>query len=388
MPVVPHCEHQLIGDIYDASLSPALWPTVIRKIAELVDAEKANLLAYNQLDPDYFLFHSHGITPEQLQMYQDGGFAQLDHEFSTQWIGEAGIVTTNHHHFGDIDNYKRAAGRLYSDFFSRVGVLYQIGSVLEKTDFRWSVLGLHRSDNGQPFAEEYVAVVARLVPHLRRALEIHRQLTALNRQNQQLYALLDQLTTGVLLLDGNGRIRHANPRAEQLLRSHDALRVNPHHALHATDPAQNSQLQHLIRQATCASRRENLTSEAGGVLGILRQHQSPLMLTATPLSSLAGYQELRHDGIVCALFLTDPAAGRTLSRRLLKQSWALTERECDLCQAFLNHAGIEAAADACGLSLATARTYLKSIYGKTGQHSQPELMRLLMGTTTDFEHIR
>lgn len=388
MPAVPHCEHQLIGDIYDAALSPALWPTVIRKIAELVDAERANLLAYNQLDPDYFLFHSHGITPEQLQLYQDGGFAQLDQEFTTQWIGEPGVATTNHRHFPDIEDYKRSAGRLYSEFFSRVGVLYQAGSLLERTDFRWSVLGLHRGEHGQPFDDEAVATLSRLVPHLRRALEIHRQLTVLNRQNQQLYALLDQLGTGVLLLDGDGRIRHANPRAEQLLRSNDSLRVSAHHALHATDSGQNAQLQHIIRQATNASRRENLTSEAGGVLGIARQHQAPLMLTATPLSSLAGYQELRHDGITSALFLTDPEAGRTVSRRLLKQAWALTERECDLCQAFLNHAGIEEAATACGLSLATARTYLKSIYGKTGQHSQQELMRLLMGMTTDFEHIR
>ena len=41
-----------------------------------------------------------------------------------------------------------------------------------------------------------------------------------------------------------------------------------------------------------------------------------------------------------------------------------------------------------GLSTESVRTYLKAIYEKTGQHSQAELIRLLMGLRVDFEHIR
>jgi len=33
-------------------------------------------------------------------------------------------------------------------------------------------------------------------------------------------------------------------------------------------------------------------------------------------------------------------------------------------------------------------TFLKSIYEKTGQHSQAALMRRLMGLALDFQHIR
>lgn len=57
----PEAELRLIGDIYDAALDPGLWPAVIRGIAAFAGAEKANILAFDKLNPDYFLFHSHGI---------------------------------------------------------------------------------------------------------------------------------------------------------------------------------------------------------------------------------------------------------------------------------------------------------------------------------------
>jgi DNA-binding CsgD family transcriptional regulator len=39
---------------------------------------------------------------------------------------------------------------------------------------------------------------------------------------------------------------------------------------------------------------------------------------------------------------------------------------------------VDAAASAMGISVNTARAYLKRIYGKTGVRRQPELVRLLL----------
>jgi DNA-binding NarL/FixJ family response regulator len=71
----------------------------------------------------------------------------------------------------------------------------------------------------------------------------------------------------------------------------------------------------------------------------------------------------------------------------LQKSFLLGERECDVCQAFLNCATLEGVADALGISTNTVRSYMKVIYEKTGHRSQAELMKLLMGMTLDFEHI-
>lgn len=381
-------EHHLIGDIYDAALQPTLWASVVRKLTELAQAEKGNILAYDRLNPEYFLFHSHGVTPEQMQQYHDGGFAALDQEFCFQWMGQPGNVLTNHASFASMAECQQRAGRLYSDFFSKVGVHYQVGGMLERSDFRWSVLGLHRSEAGQPFADEIVDSLRRLAPHLQRSLQIHRQITHLNQQSTRLYRMLDMFSTGVLLLGHDGRVRYANQRTESLLQSTNAIQVDAYHRISARHHATNLKMQQAILDAASTSRRENSSGAFGGVIAVPQQAgRSPLMLTITPLSEFAGYEELGQDGIAAALFLTDPSSKHQVSRKILTQAYALSSRECDICEAFLNQSSLEKTAAACGLSLATVRTYIKEIYEKTGQHTQAELMRLLMGLTLDFEHI-
>lgn len=392
MSQILEAESRLIGDIYDATLDPGLWSTVIQRFAEIAQADQANVLAFDRLNPDYFLFHAFGSQPEHRELYQSGGFAPLDMEFAGRWMlagGGLGKAVANHQHEGGIEGYQRAAGRLFTEFFDKVGIYYQCGGLLEMTDFRWSVLGLHRGRQGGAFEDETIATVSRLMPHLRRALQIHRQLIATNQRNARLYRLLDGLTTGVVLVDSGSRIRYANPQAERLLQQHDGLCVGGQHTLRANGAGLNAELQTLLAGAIRVSQREASPSGAGGVLACPdRLGEGMLMLTVAPLSELAGYEELSSEGIAAALFLTDPQACHRLSQTLLKRAYGLTDRECALCEAFANHPTLESVAAHAGLSLSSVRTYMKEIYAKTGKRSQAELMHLLKGLRLDFEHIR
>lgn len=392
MSQISEAESRLIADIYDATLDPGRWSAVIRALAELTRADKANVLAFDRLNPDYFLFHSHGTSPEDLERYQAGGFATQDMEFAGKWFQKAGGLgkaVANHHYDGGLEAYIRDAGPLFSEFFARVGIHFQLGGLLEKTDFRWSVVGLHRGPDGQAFEDDAIATVTRLMPHLRRALQIHRQLAGASQRHARLYRLLDGLTTGVLLLDGGSHIRYANAEAERLLQQHNGLTVGSHHDLRAGAPASQAELQSLLQGAISTSQRTAATAVAGGVMACTDSRSGHLlMLTVVPLSEMAGYEELASDGIAAAIFLTDPRSRHRLCLPLLRSSFGLTERESELCQAFVNHPTLEGVAAACRLSLSSVRTYMKEIYAKTGRRSQSELMHLLMGLRLDFEHIR
>lgn len=383
-------ESRLIGDIYDAALDPRLWTTVIEAVAGLAHAEQGNLLAFDRLNPEYFLFHSVGTTPESLERYQTGGFAAMDMEFAGRWMEHKGGLcraVANHQYFGGIENYIREAGPLYTDFFAKVGILYQCGGLLEKTDFRWSVLGLHRSEKGGAFEDEVIDRLSRLLPHLRRALEVHRQLVAAQQQNALLYRVLDGLAVGVLLVDSERRVRYANTAAEALLRQHGGLQVSPRHELRALSPRLNQELQSLLEGAIRTSHREASPQPGGGVVACPDGRDGLAMLTVTPLSELAGYAELGNDGIAAAVFMSNPHSRHQLAQSLLKRAYGLTEREASLCEAFVNSPTLESVAETCGLSLNSVRTYMKDIYAKTGERSQAELMRLLMGLRTNFEHL-
>ncbi|HEX4870451.1 MAG TPA: PAS domain-containing protein, partial [Moraxellaceae bacterium] len=253
---------------------------------------------------------------------------------------------------------------------------------------RWSMVGVHRGPAGTPFEPDAVATVSRLMPHLRRALQIHRQLAGATTRPLHLHSVLDGLTVGVLLLDADGRVRYANNHAEALLRQHDGLQVGPRHDLRAGSPARQAELQALLREAIRTSRRDTATAGGGVVACPDASGDGLLMLTVAPLSQLAGYQELDSEGIAAAVFLSDPHARHQLALGLLKRAYDLTDREGAICEAFVNSASLEAVAATCGLSLNSVRTYMKDIYAKTGERSQAELMRLLMGLTVDFQHLR
>jgi DNA-binding CsgD family transcriptional regulator len=62
---------------------------------------------------------------------------------------------------------------------------------------------------------------------------------------------------------------------------------------------------------------------------------------------------------------------------LLGQAFALTPAEARLAVIIAQGAKAEYAAEVLGISLATARNQLKSVFSKTGTHRQSELVALL-----------
>lgn len=396
MTLPPDIEHRLIGDIYDAALEPRLWSTVLEVLTTHLDAHIANLVVGDRLNPDYLIVHAHGATEEQIRLYSEGGFAELDMKLAKEWNTRGGVplgmASTNERAFGGLDNFRKAAGRLYDEFYAKAGVLHQLGGMLELSDFRYSLIGLTRGPQDRPFSDDDIAVAARIMSHTRRALQIHRQLCTLRIDNTRLYRMLDRLVAGVLLLDADGGVRFANPAAERLLRDSGVLKMGQRRQLIASDAARQAELNRLVRGATRIGLRERLATGAdtavGGVLSVGGPVGGVLMLTVTPLSGMSGYEDLASDGIAAGVFVTDPAAPRLLSRRLLERNFLLGARECDACEAFLNVPSPEGMAEALGVSVSTARSHLKNIYAKTGRHSQAELMQLLMGMTLEFEHIR
>jgi PAS domain-containing protein/DNA-binding CsgD family transcriptional regulator len=384
-------EFRLIGDIYDAALATELWPQVLQEIVTLSGSNSAIITALDKLNPNYTFAFTHNIPDEPLRVYREAGLDAADMELNAgpmicTGVGSTLLSTTA---YGTQEEYIRRAGEFYERCLKPSNIYYLAGTLLDHGEFRAGLLGIHRPESWAPLTRVQTDLLARLCPHIRRALQIHRQLTSANRRNAQLYQLLDSLATGVLLLNAHGHLRYANARAEALLAQHGALRITVREGVQAARAEQDLELQELIRSAIATGRRELGPNGAGGVIALRTEKAgTPLMLTVTPLSELAGYRELASDEVAAAIFLSDPHGRHVLSRPLLKASYRLTERECDLCEAFANNATLEGAAAACGLALASVRTNMKSIYEKTGQHSQAELMRLLMGMTLDFEHIR
>jgi DNA-binding CsgD family transcriptional regulator len=390
-------EHTLVGDIYDAALNPLLWPTIMKTVAEQCDARIANIVISDTLNPDYQIIHGLRATEAQLNLLK--ATDRTNFEVAKKLLkhgAQIGVATACHNLFPNRESFCQAMGDEYISFLEKADVQYQMGSIIELTDFRYSIISVCRGKNSQPFPNELIEFIGRLTPHIRRSLQIFRQLSFVRHENTHLYAMLDELNTGVLLLDASGKPRYANATAEKHLIHHQSLDLTMRHGLKSTHHNQWQRLQTLIDGAINTGAREQVNAHrqaresmpSGGVINIQDSVSGKnLILTITPISGLSGYRELANDGISAAIFVTDPLSKRTLNRRLLKQAYALSEREFDVCEMFLNCMSIDVTAELLSLSISTVRGYLKEIYVKTDRHSQAELMGLLMGFTIDFEHI-
>lgn len=382
-------EFALVGDIYDAALEPSRWGRVLQQLAALAECNSAIVTALDHLNPAYTLAFTHNIPEPALRAYREAGLDAFEMEFHGRPLIERGpgSVLLSTEVYGSQEEYVRRGGEFYRRCLKPSNIHYLGGCLIDHGDFRWGALGIHRPEDWPALTQEHRDLLGRLGPHVRRALQIHRQISLTQQQNAALYALLGTMRVGVILLDIGGRVVFANPAAEALLRRQRLLQITPG-GLQCTDPAQHRQLQQFIRGAIDTSQRD-CHGNTGGVMGLVDpSRRLPLMLSVLPLSSVEAWQDLRSDNIGAALFLTDPEQGCRVSEKLLRENYGLSPREIEICQRFVNNPALATLAPELNLALISLRTFLKSIYEKTGQHSQAELMRLLMGLALDFQHIR
>lgn len=378
-------ENNLIAKIYDAALLPALWLEVIEDIVSYTKSKSAIFTGLDQLNPGYDFVHTYNIPNESLAAYQDERIRVIDMKLHMPlWndieMGDA--LNQNCQHYAErpgTDHYV-----FYEKCLKPTGVCYLAGVLLDQGHYRWAVLGIHRAPEVQPFEQAELDFLRRISIHLRRALQIHRQISLIQQDNLNLYTLLEGLKTGIVLLDQNLCLSYSNPVAQQMIQQSSCLDLDRHNHL-KIHPSQQARLDQLLESALLDA--TTVQAEVGGVLALSDSTGSQLMLTIVPFKKLRNMQLLQADQHQIALFMTDKNQHYSLSRAYLQQCYHLSKREFDLCELLINGYKLEDIAEQCGITLSSVRTYFKNIYEKTNCTSQIELMHLLMGCMIQFEHI-
>ncbi|MCO8090177.1 LuxR C-terminal-related transcriptional regulator [Acinetobacter pseudolwoffii] len=378
-------ENNLIAKIYDAALLPALWLEVIEDIVSYTKSKSAIFTGLDQLNPGYDFVHTYNIPNESLAAYQDERIRVIDMKLHMPlWndieMGDA--LNQNCQHYAErpgTDHYV-----FYEKCLKPTGVCYLAGVLLDQGHYRWAVLGIHRAPEVQPFEQAELDFLRRISIHLRRALQIHRQISLIQQDNLNLYTLLEGLKTGIVLLDQNLCLSYSNPVAQQMIQQSSCLDLDRHNHL-KTHPSQQA-LEQLLASALLQD--VALHTEIGGALALKGPDGQQLMLTAVPFKHFSPTPQLDEARHRIALLITDKNQHYSLSKAYLQQCYRLSNREFELCELLLNAYKLEEIAEHCGITLSSVRTYFKNIYEKTGCNSQIELMHLLMGCMIYFEHIQ
>lgn len=207
-----------------------------------------------------------------------------------------------------------------------------------------------------------------LLPVVARSLELSKLMGQFRSVARASLDVLELAGQGAMLLDGRGVLLECNASASRLFESG---RLGQRHGrLRLAEPTADRNLARLI--ALCLQTPDHT---AGGRMRAPTA-SGPLGLHCAPYPGGALFPAGRRPAVI--VLVSDPR--RRLHGRLqdLQRRYGLTVAEAGLALALLETGSRKAAAEARGVSDATARAQLTSIFDKTGIRRQTDLVRLLM----------
>jgi DNA-binding CsgD family transcriptional regulator len=185
--------------------------------------------------------------------------------------------------------------------------------------------------------------------------------------------LLEQSTTGIVLVDTAGRALYVNPEAVRVLEGDDGLRLQ-RGKLEALNQKVNQELKGLILSSAAAA-NGNL-DEAGGGISIPRlRHVRPLRVVVMPLRGIGLRPELHA---CAAVLLYDSSVYKVVPETILCQLFGLSSGEATLVTHLARGEELREAADQLGITYETARSHLKQVFLKTDTSRQSQLVALII----------
>ncbi len=257
-------------------------------------------------------------------------------------------------------------------------MFYASGTILQKNASEVSFITAHRPKRAGPYSESELDRYRLLVPHLQRAVQLHRRYATLEAQRDTAADALDHLSTGTILVNRAGRTVAMNRAAQAIVAQNDGL-TSVAGGLAAATQAETEALCEMIERAARTGAGRGLHS--GGALALSRPSMlRPLLVVVAPLgrrASVNGF-DLGRERAAAVVFVSDPERWQEAPPTLLARLYNLTPAEARLAASFAETTSLKASAEVLGITEGTARQYLKRIFQKTDTKSQAELMKLLV----------
>jgi DNA-binding CsgD family transcriptional regulator len=273
--------------------------------------------------------------------------------------------------------FRRTA--FYADFGQPFDLVRCVAGMIEVEPTILSVITIGRTDAHGPFGGEERALLGAVMPHLRRALQLHRRLAAADALAADIASVLNGASRAVILVNVAGKVTWMNRAAERLTGKRDGLLIDGGE-LRAMRGSDTNHLRALLYDAAATSSGNVI--RAGGALRLGRPSgRRALTALVAPLTR----RPLLFPGLdqpVAVVIVSDPDRVPLPDEATLRGWYGLTPAEAALTRLLAEGATLEDAATRVGLRIGTVRTRLKTIFEKTGTHRQADLVRLvLLGST-------
>src|SRR5262245_10958756 len=204
---------RLVDLIYEAAVDPAGWPCFLDEFADALNGHCVNLSYFAAGVPAPSIATAVRWDPEAIKEYQVY-FGQ--HDPWARMILENGLLRPGCMRFGEeyVSKADLEKSEFYNDYGRRIGLVGGISAMLRQDGPSVSIISACALPN-KPFGTDQLDFFKVLVPHLQRALQIHRRLAGATLLEGNALSMLDQLPHGVLLLSCSGNIQFMNRAARK-----------------------------------------------------------------------------------------------------------------------------------------------------------------------------
>ena len=278
-------------------------------------------------------------------------------------------------HVGEqlVPEHELVRTKFYAEWLEPQALHHRLCAVLSREEATAVFLEVLRPREAAAFGHDDIERCRLMLPHLQRAVRMYRQMAALEIERDVAFRALDQLPWGVMFVDKHRKRLATNRHAQELLIAGDGLTAWDN-TVRAELADETARLERLLSDALDRSGRGG----SSGILSITRPSGAPpLNVVVVPLHIKT--EKFAEQAPIAAIFVTDPDSPlHGGNHQQLRELYSLTAGEARLAAWLLQGKSVEEAAAAMGITVNTARAYLKRIYQKTGVRRQPELMRLLL----------
>lgn len=359
----------LIGEIYDTTTAPTLWPGVLRKIGDFTggmaicwharDASDVRWYACGRTDPNYdrlYLDEYHGMNPARDAL-------------NTAEIGKpVGIGDVM-----DLDEYR--ASRFYRGWAAPQGVADILILWLDRSTTTHAALVAYRYESNALSDEETRRRALLIGHHLQRAALIGRAVEYRTAEAATLADILDGLRTAVLLVNADGHVVHANAAGEAMLRDGLALRTVSGRLAAIDAQAKPA----LIEAVAAAKGGDTALGNRGIAVPLTARDGGRYIVHTLPLTSAERRGAYGRGGAVAALFVQEAELPLGSVPEAIASAFQLTPTELRVLLTMVAAGGVAETAEALGISRATVKTHLHRLFGKTDTRRQADLVKLAAG---------
>jgi DNA-binding CsgD family transcriptional regulator len=359
---------RLLPKVYQINRGSGDWASRLMEIGEYLEADAVALISHDFLRNRGFIYHATGYNQEYLSSYT------LQFSYENPWLlRESDYRPPGKVHVGEelVSEAKLVRTRLYTDWLEPQNLHHRLCAVLSRDRDTAVLLEVMRSRDGGRFTQDKIDACRLLVPHLQGLLRMQQRIAELESERDAALDALDYLRWGVLLVDNHGSRLAANRRAQEILVARDGLMAQGEdvRAVLADDSARLDRL--LISAIKGGGGRRS------GALSITRPLKAhALNVVVIPLRTRS--KELADRVPAAAIFMSDPDMRINGNEQHLRELYALTPVEARLATHLSCGRSVEEAAAEMGVTVNTARAYLKRIYSKLGVRRQSELVRRLL----------